>query len=93
MEHIFIKTIRDILSANFGNISEEIQEKSLLIQYIIQKTRSANKGSKSRGSFANLYAIYVLLEDYIKKDCKNLANLQDDRFSIKDIDQVVEYVH
>ncbi|GHU27964.1 hypothetical protein FACS1894164_20270 [Spirochaetia bacterium] len=30
------------------------------------KTKSANKGSKSRGSFANLYAIYVILEDYIK---------------------------
>ena len=29
------------------------------------KTRSANKGSKSRGSFANIYAIYVLVEDYL----------------------------
>jgi hypothetical protein len=37
-----------------------------LLEYINIKTRSANKGSKSRGSFANLYAIYVLLEDYIK---------------------------
>ncbi|WP_228056623.1 hypothetical protein [Microcoleus sp. LEGE 07076] len=32
------------------------------------KTKAANKGSKSRGSFANLYAIYVLLEDYLLKN-------------------------
>ncbi len=25
--------------------------------------------------------------------CKNLANLKGDRFSIKNIDQVLEYVH
>jgi hypothetical protein len=31
------------------------------------KTRSANRGSKSRGSFANHYALYVLVEDYINK--------------------------
>ncbi len=31
------------------------------------KTRSANRGSKARGAFANHYAIYVLVEDYIKK--------------------------
>ena len=32
------------------------------------KTKSSNKGSKSRGSFANLYAIYVLVEDYLGKN-------------------------
>jgi len=30
-----------------------------------EKTRSTNRGSKARGSFANLYAIYVIIEDYI----------------------------
>lgn len=30
------------------------------------KTRSANRGSKSRSSFAALYALYVLIEDYVK---------------------------
>jgi hypothetical protein len=32
-----------------------------------EKTRSANRGSKARGSFANLYALYVIIEDYIAK--------------------------
>lgn len=39
---------------------------SPLLQYINIKTRSANRGSKSRGSFANHYALYVLVEDYVK---------------------------
>jgi hypothetical protein len=38
-----------------------------LLQYINIKTKSANRGSKSRGSFANLYALYILVEDYIQK--------------------------
>jgi hypothetical protein len=29
------------------------------------KTKSATRGSKARGSFANLYAVYVLIEDYV----------------------------
>ena len=36
-----------------------------MIQYINEKTKSVSKGSKSRSSFANLYAIYVIIEDYI----------------------------
>ena len=39
----------------------------MLIRYLNEKTRSANRGSKARGSFANLYAIYVIVEDYIIK--------------------------
>lgn len=65
MEHDFTKVIRKILENNFGDISEEIYQKSELLQYINHKTKSAHKGSKARGSFANLYAIYVLVEDYI----------------------------
>ncbi|HNW83709.1 MAG TPA: restriction endonuclease [bacterium] len=67
MEHSFTATIRSILEKSYGIRSEEIFQNSLLIQYINEKTRSANKGSKSRSSFANLYAIYVLVEDYLKK--------------------------
>ena len=33
----------------------------------IAKTRSANRGSKSRGSFGALYSIYTLVEDYIQR--------------------------
>ena len=67
-EHWFTRTIIEILSKNFWKNSVEwIINNNILIQYINEKTRSANKGSKARWSFANLYAIYVLVEDYIKK--------------------------
>lgn len=49
----------------YGESGLEIYSKNLLIQYINEKTKSANKGSKSRPGFANLYAIYVIIEDYI----------------------------
>jgi len=68
MEHTFTNNIKAILKKNFGNDAEIVFEKSLLIQYLNEKTRSANRGSKARGSFANLYAIYVIIEDYIAKN-------------------------
>ncbi len=66
MEHSFTPIIKTILCNLYGDCGLEIYDKSLLIQYINEKTKSANKGSKSRSSFANLYAIYVLIEDYVK---------------------------
>jgi hypothetical protein len=68
MEHEFTKTIKEILKSNFGEFSDSVFKESQIIQYLNIKTKSANKGSKSRGSFANLYAIYVLIEDYLKKN-------------------------
>lgn len=65
MENIFTANIKAILQKYFGKSADNIFEKSQLIQYINEKTRSANKGSKARSSFANLYAVYVLIEDYI----------------------------
>jgi len=65
MENIFTTNIKKILQKHFHNNADEIFEKSQLIQYINEKTRSANRGSKARSSFANLYAIYVIIEDYI----------------------------
>ncbi len=65
MEHTFTSSIKFILEKEFQETANEIFEKSLLLQYINEKTRSANRGSKSRSSFANLYAIYVIIEDYI----------------------------
>jgi len=67
MEHSFTPVIKDILSRIFGENGDEIYKKNLLIQYINEKTKSASKGSKSRSSFANLYAIYVIIEDYIEQ--------------------------
>ena len=65
MEHIFTATIKSVLEKHFSKNADDIFEKNQPIQYINEKTRSANKGSKSRSSFANLYAIYVIIEDYI----------------------------
>jgi hypothetical protein len=67
MENIFTVNIKSVLEKHFAEKANEIYEKSPLIQYINEKTRSANRGSKSRSSFANLYAIYVIIEDYIAK--------------------------
>ncbi|MFH0991341.1 MAG: restriction endonuclease [bacterium] len=74
MEHEFTKTIKSILEKNFPKSSQTIFSKSELIQYLNIKSKSANKGSKSRGSFANLYAIYVLVEDYISKGFHKAGN-------------------
>ena len=74
MENQFTDTINEILHNHFGNTAPEILEKSQLLQYIELKTRSANKGAKARGSFANLYAIYVVVEDYLAKGFENKNN-------------------
>jgi hypothetical protein len=68
MEHEFTVQIVETLAAQFGKQAEEIFEKSPLLQYLNIKTRSATRGSKARASFANLYAVYVLVEDYLKHD-------------------------
>lgn len=68
MEHSFSINIKNILKSHFEEHYEDIYDNSQLIQYLNFKTRSANKGSKSRSSFANLYAIYVIIEDYINNN-------------------------
>lgn len=65
MEHSFTTVIKDVLFRLYGEDGAKIYKKSLLIQYINEKTKSASKGSKSRSGFANLYAIYVIIEDYM----------------------------
>ena len=56
-----------MLLKHFGEDAEAILAASPLLQYLNIKTRSANRGSKARGSFANHYALYVLVEDYLAK--------------------------
>lgn len=65
MEHDFTPVIKDILTRYFKDKADDLFDKSSLLQYINLKTVSATRGSKARSSFANLYAIYVLVEDYI----------------------------
>ena len=36
-----------------------------MLGYLNLKTKSANAGSKARGAFANHYALYVIIEDYL----------------------------
>lgn len=74
MENIFTENIKAVLKKHFGKNADDIYGKSQLIQYINEKTRSANKGSKARSSFANLYAIYVIIEDYIANDYNKKGN-------------------
>src|SRR3989337_1645108 len=68
MEHEFTAQIKEILAAEFGQDADTIYDVSSLIQYLNIKTRSATLGSKARGSFANLYAVYVLVEDYLRNN-------------------------
>lgn len=66
MEHEFTPQIRDILGKHFHHAADDIFDKSPLLQYINLKTVSATRGSKARSSFASLYAVFVLVEDYIQ---------------------------
>lgn len=74
MEHEFTKKIMEILKDNFAKFTNEIFSNSWILQYINLKTKSASKGSKARGSFASLYAIYVLIEDYVLKGFQKTGN-------------------
>jgi len=58
-EHEFTQVIKKVLWEEFGGESEKKYRNSGLLQYINVKTDSASQGSKARGSFGNIYAIYV----------------------------------
>jgi hypothetical protein len=64
LQYPFTEKIIEILTKHFGTDNKTVFDLSPLIQYLNHKTKSANRGSKARSSFANLYAIYVLVEDY-----------------------------
>jgi hypothetical protein len=64
-QHAFTSTILDVLKKHFGQYAQDIFESSPLLGYLNLKTKSANRGSKARGAFANHYALYVIVEDYI----------------------------
>jgi len=71
MENIFTANIKAVLEKYFSENAEDIFDKSQLIRYINDKTRSANKGSKARSSFNALYSIYTLVEDYLAHNYHN----------------------
>ena len=61
--HSFTGKIISILKDEFGDDAIYIFENSPILGYLNIKTKSAERGSKSRGSFANHYALYVIIED------------------------------
>ena len=63
----FSEFIKSYLQSRYKVIADKVFSQSALLKYLEKKTKSANSGSKSRSSFANIYAIYVLVEDYINK--------------------------
>lgn len=66
-EHSFTSRILEILRKHFGEYAEDIFQASPILGYLNIKTKAANRGSKARGAFANHYALYVIVEDYIKQ--------------------------
>jgi hypothetical protein len=67
IRHTFTNVIIGVLAKYFGAAADEVFLASELIQYINIKAKAASRGSKSRAGFANHYAIYVLVEDYLAK--------------------------
>lgn len=65
MESTFESYIKKYIHKRYGKNSDQLLSQSYILQYLVHKTKSANKGAKARGSFANLYAIYVIVEDYL----------------------------
>ncbi|WP_413308840.1 hypothetical protein AA0X95_11105 [Bacillus sp. 1P10SD] len=59
--------IKEIIEEKYSPRYSKKVYNAPLIQYLVRKTTSVNASSKARGSFANLYALYVLIEDYIQK--------------------------
>lgn len=76
--------IHKILKKTYtSNLADEVYKNSFLIRYLDKKTHSAYKSSKSRSSFANIYAIYVLVKDYQEVILSNKSYVKYDgmRFS------------
>jgi len=64
----------DCLSNNFGTDSKRILVRSKLLQYLGKKILSVGSSPKSRPNLGNLYAIYVLVEDYRNNNYHKTGN-------------------
>ena len=73
--HVFTDTIVEILKRHVREYAQDVLETSPLLGYLNHKTRAANRSSKARGAFANHYALYVVIEDYIKKGFHSGASM------------------
>lgn len=77
IRHAFTDVIIGVLTKHFGKAADDVFSASELIQYINIKAKAASRGSKSRAGFANHYAIYVLVEDYVNKGFGGRKNYTD----------------
>ena len=75
--HEFTEQIITILNRHYTNNGEYLLNNSEILQYLNIKTKAANRGSKARSSFANHYAIYVLIEDYLNNKFDTNGNYRD----------------
>lgn len=71
LQHSFTPLIIEILQKYFGEYALDVFQASTILGYLNNKTKAANRGSKARGAFANHYALYVVVEDYIKNGFAN----------------------
>lgn len=76
-ETTFEEYIERYLQDKYKDKSAELYRLSYILQYLVHKTKSANRGAKARGSFANLYAIYVIVEDYLNNGFDKAGNYSD----------------
>lgn len=71
VKHAFTLNIIAILEKHFGEYASDVFMASPLLGYLNHKTKAANRGSKARGAFANHYALYVVIEDYLANEFLN----------------------
>ena len=60
--------VLDYLKKKYGKHASSILKNSTLLRYIEKKIGSVGPSPKSRANLGNLFAIYVLVEDYIKNN-------------------------
>lgn len=77
LKHEFTQVIIEILDQETQGHGEKTLNLNEILQYLNIKTKSANTGSKSRPNLANLYAIYVLIEDYLTGNFNKTDNYAD----------------
>lgn len=84
MENLHKNFVLEVLDSHYKpEIAKKVFATSFLIQYLDKKTRSVDRSSKSRASFANIYAIYILIKDYLNvvSTKKKYAGYKGMRFS------------
>src|SRR5699024_1374064 len=66
--------IEEIIVENHGLEKLEKIKENKLLQFINDKTNAYNKGAKSRANYGSLFAIYVIIDDYIINEYDNKEN-------------------